>query len=157
MDFLHPPNQSGYNRQLLQMLLPPEKLGEQAGLATRPEGHRLGPRRETTLPPPSFLSSSSATTMGALHPRSTISFSKDLIYFPYWVLKINAVPYFKTELVCLGKHCNPLQRVTDLFAVISQTQSVVCCNSPVSSLSLLTKREDWIRRDHLHRNCVGTT
>jgi len=98
--FSAPANRSGFTRQLLQMPLPPEKLAEQAGLATRPEGQRLGPHTDTTLPTPQpFLASSSATTMGALHPHSTIRFIKDSIYFPYYVLKINAVPYFKTGLV----------------------------------------------------------
>lgn len=50
--FSAPINRSGFNRQPVQMPLPAEKLGERAGLAMRPEGQRLGPCRETTLPPP---------------------------------------------------------------------------------------------------------
>lgn len=49
--FSAPTNLSSFNRQLLQVPLPPEKLGEQAGPAMHPEGQTLGPGRETTLLP----------------------------------------------------------------------------------------------------------
>lgn len=51
--FSAPTNLSSFNRRLLQMPLPTEKLGEQASTAMRPEGQTLGPGRETTLLPPS--------------------------------------------------------------------------------------------------------
>lgn len=51
--FSAPTNLPSFSRQLLQMPLPTEKLGEQAGPAMCPEGQTLGPGRETTLLPPS--------------------------------------------------------------------------------------------------------
>lgn len=51
--FSAPTNPSSFNRQLFQVPLPTEKLGEQAGPAMCPEGQTLGPGRKITLLPPS--------------------------------------------------------------------------------------------------------
>lgn len=115
------------------MPLPTEKLGEQAGLAMRPEGQTLGPGRETTLLPPSpFYLAALPSPWEPSIPTPQQNFSEDLI-LRIVLLKQTLCRILKVTKMSLGRHCDPLQRVRDVFAIISQTQAVVCCNSPFPS------------------------
>lgn len=130
VDFLHPPIYQALIGSFSKCPCPLKSWENRQALQCCPEGQTLGPGRETTLLSSSpFLSSSSAFTLGALHLHSTTEFSKDSILHILF-LKQMQCHILKVTKMSLGKHWNPLQRVRDIFAIISQTQSVVCCHSP---------------------------
>lgn len=129
MDFLHPPIFHAFTGSFSKCPCPLRSWeNRQALQCTQRVKHLDQAGKEPSYPPP-FLSSSSALTLGALQPYSTTEFSKDLIVHTVF-LKQSQCHILKATKMSLGEHWKPLQRVRDVFAIISQMQSVVCCHSP---------------------------
>lgn len=133
MDFLHPPIyqaligslskcpcplKSWENRQALQCAQRVKHL-DQAG-------------KQPCYPPALFYLAALPSPWEPSIPTPQQNFSEDLI-LRIVLLKQTLCRILKVTKMSLGRHCDPLQRARDVFAIISQMQAVVCCNSPFPS------------------------